>query len=215
MIRLSSLTLLVGALGMAAISAPAFAFDFSGVGFCGRKEPWSGACWNDARFKAQNACLASGCKKCTVNSHAALDKDTAPCDFGVTTPGRYTCFSTCQDAPACATPPTVSVSATPTSIWPPNKKMVAVTLSGTVTNAPGCTLSAASYALADEYGANQAGPLIVGDNGSFSVTVYVQAWRNGTDKDGRSYSFSASATNQSGAGTSNEAVSTVPHSQRR
>lgn len=212
-------TWLAAALGVALLGASASAqsFPFSGIGIprveC-KSEPWSGSCWNAARFKAQNACRASGCSQCSVNSHAALDKDTAPCDFGVSTPNRYTCYSMCLDKPKCTTAPTVDASVNTTTIWPPNRKMVAVTLSGTVSNPTGCTLSGASYALVDEYGANQAGPLVVAPNGTFSVTVYVQAWRNGTDKDGRSYSFTASATNQAGTGVSNAAESRVPHDQR-
>ncbi len=218
MIKIPYVSLLMAAFGVALLGNSAFAEPF----FCAigiprvecKSEPYSGSCWNAARFKAANACRASGCQNCSVNQSAGIPQPDAPCDFGVTTPNRYTCCSSCLDKPKCAAAPTITAYVTPDRIWPPNKKLTAVTLSGTVTNGAGCKLSGASYALADEYGANQAGPLTIGANGSYSVTIYVQAWREGTDRDGRSYSFTASATNETGTGVSNAAISSVPHDQR-
>lgn len=187
---------------MSFLGSVAHAATFSGTGPTGCTDK---RCWLTARQNAFNSCKASGCHQCTISA-AAWDQ----CVFN----NGYTCTSTCQDAPVCASAPTVTASVTPGKIWPPNKKMVALTLSGTVTNPTGCTLTGAAFTLTDEYGANQAAPLTLGANGSFSATVYVQAWRNGSDIDGRSYSFAASATNQAGTGVSNAAVSTVLHSQR-
>jgi len=118
-------------------------------------------------------------------------------------------------AAACSLQPVITASANTSLIWPPNHKMVPLTISGTISQEPGCSLVGAFYRLNDEYGVNQAGSLTVGPNGGdYSVTVYVEAWRLGTDMDGRAYTFTVDASNQAGPGTSNAVVATVPHDQR-
>jgi hypothetical protein len=51
----------------------------------------------------------------------------------------------------CTTPPVITVSTTPTALWPPNGSMIPVTVSGTITDS-GCTVTSAAYVVTDEYG---------------------------------------------------------------
>ena len=55
------------------------------------------------------------------------------------------------------TPPAVSVSANPSSLWPPNGKMVPVAVSGAITDSlSGVDPSTAAFAVVDEYGQRSA-----------------------------------------------------------
>ncbi len=115
------------------------------------------------------------------------------------------------------TPPVITISAMPATLWPPNGEMVAVTVSGTITDAgSGVNVSAAAYAVTDEYGSVQpSGHITLGESGSYSFTIQLQASRNGDDRDGRQYTITGSA--QDNAGNKGSAASgvTVPHDQRK
>ena len=119
-----------------------------------------------------------------------------------------------NNAPFCTTPPLVTVSTTPTSLWPPNGKMVPVVVSGTITD-PGCTVTTAAYAVTDEYGEVQPnGPLTLGPGDVYSFTVFLEASRRGSDIDGRLYTVTVSAKNNAGITGSKASAVIVPHDQR-
>jgi glycosidase len=113
------------------------------------------------------------------------------------------------------TSPAVSVSASPSSLWPPNGKMVPVTVFGTIMDSlSGVNRSTSAFAVADEYGTVQpSGPVSLGPTGSFSFTVLLQASRNGNDKDGRQYRITVSASDFAGNRGSAATIVTVPHDQ--
>ena len=113
------------------------------------------------------------------------------------------------------TPPVVNVSASPSSLWPANGKMVPVTVSGTITDSlSGVNPSTAAFAVVDEYGSIQpTGPVSLGAGGSYSFTILLQASRNGNDKNGRQYTITVSATDYAGNLGSAAAIVTVPHDQ--
>jgi Bacterial Ig-like domain len=113
------------------------------------------------------------------------------------------------------TPPVVSVSASPSSLWPPNGKMVPVTVSGTITDTlSGVNPSTAVFAVVDEYGLIQpSGPVSLGPGGSYSFIVLLQASRNGGDKNGRQYTITVSASDYAGNVGSAATIVTVPHDQ--
>ncbi len=113
------------------------------------------------------------------------------------------------------TPPVVSVSASPSSLWPPNGKMVPVTVFGTITdNLSGVDPSTAAFKVVDEYGSVQpSGSVTLGSGGSYSFTISLQASRNGTDKNGRLYTITVSARDLAGNLGSAATTVTVPHDQ--
>lgn len=118
-----------------------------------------------------------------------------------------------NNTPFCTTPPVVTLSVTPTSLWPPNGKMVPVTVSGTITE-PGCTITSAAYAVKDEYGEVQpSGPVRLGAGGAYSFTVLLQASRLGSDLDGRLYTITVEASNNAGKTGSQAGRVIVPHDQ--
>jgi hypothetical protein len=88
-------------------------------------------------------------------------------------------------------PPTITVSANPPSLWPPNGKMVPVVVSGTATDASGINLS----------------------SGTYSFAVSLQSLRNGNDKDGRQYTIAVQAEDNAGNVGSASTLVVVPHDQ--
>ncbi len=114
------------------------------------------------------------------------------------------------------TPPVITVSGTPRVLWPPNGKMVPVTVSGTITDTgSGVNVNSAAYAVKDEYGEVQPhGPITLGPGGAYSFRVLLQASRLGTDLDGRRYTVTVRAKDNAGNGGSKTSVVTVPHDQR-
>src|SRR2546425_2350 len=114
------------------------------------------------------------------------------------------------------TPPTITVGVNPKMLWPPNGKMVPVTVSGTITDTgSGVNVTRAAYSVTDEYGEVQpAGAITLGAGGSYSFTVLLQASRLGTDLDGRHYTITVRASDNSGNIGSQASGVTVPHDQR-
>jgi glycosidase len=113
------------------------------------------------------------------------------------------------------TPPVVAVSASPSTVWPANGKMVPVTIFGTITdNLSGVDPHSASFRVVDEYGIIQPhGPVIVGTGGSFSFIVSLQASRQENDLDGRQYTITVTASDLAGNIGRGATIVTVPHDQ--
>ena len=113
------------------------------------------------------------------------------------------------------TPPAIVISANPLSLWPPNGKMVPVTISGTITDTgSGVNPSSGSFAVSDEYGTVQpADPFTINPDGTYFFTVNLQASRQGSDKDGRQYTISVFAKDDTGNLGSSSIVVSVPHDQ--
>jgi hypothetical protein len=115
------------------------------------------------------------------------------------------------------TPPGITISARPTTLWPPNRKLVPVTVSGTITDEPGGSgvdASTATYAATDEYGLVQpSGPVTLGSNGRYTFTISLQASRQGNDQDGRHYTITVSAEDHAGNLSTASTIVAVPHDQ--
>src|SRR5581483_4740084 len=75
------------------------------------------------------------------------------------------------------TPPVITISETPSTIWPPNGKMVPVSVQGTITDTgSGVNASTARYAVVDEYGRVQpSGSITLLAGGKYSFRILLQA----------------------------------------
>ena len=121
-------------------------------------------------------------------------------------------------APPDVTLPTIKVSANPEVVWPPNGRMVPITVSGIIKDdepgGTGINPSTAAYAVTDEYGLVQdGGSVSIQAAGSYSFVVYLQAWRHGNDGDGRQYMITVTAQDQARNTGSATAAVIVPHDQ--
>jgi hypothetical protein len=99
-------------------------------------------------------------------------------------------------------PPTISIRATPSILWPPNGNLVTVTVSGTIQDNPGGsgvdTLSACFFVV-DQYRKVQpSGGVTVARDGTYSFTVQLKATREGNDPDGRVYNIAVNASDNNG-----------------
>jgi len=114
-----------------------------------------------------------------------------------------------------ATPPNVTCSANPTTLWPPNGNPVAVTVAGAITDATsGVDSTSATLAVTDEYGQVQpTGRVTVGAGGTYSFGISLIASRNGSDLDGRTYTIVVGGKDNAGNTGSCSTVLTVPHDQ--
>lgn len=104
------------------------------------------------------------------------------------------------------TTPTVTVSASPNSLWPPNNKMKNVLISGSATDA-GSGIASITFTVEDEY--NLVEPTLTG----FGQTIQLQAKRYGYDFDGRIYTITATATDNLGHVTTASTLVLVSHDQ--
>jgi hypothetical protein len=117
----------------------------------------------------------------------------------------------------CAQPPSFEITSFgPDTLWPPNHKMIDVVVSGRVILNEGCTLMETGYNIFDEYGVyTSAGQLVVSSDGTFALSLPVEAGRNGNDMDGRYYTITLSARDEAGIGTGSRLDVLVPHDQRK
>jgi hypothetical protein len=116
---------------------------------------------------------------------------------------------------AIVTGPSVTVSASPASLWPPNGRMVLVSVSGVVNDSGGgIRLGTGRYSVTDEYGTVQPkGTVSLAANGSYFFTVLLEASRRGADQGGRNYTVMVSAKDNGGNIGSGSTVVVVPHDQ--
>jgi hypothetical protein len=114
------------------------------------------------------------------------------------------------------TAPAVTASANPSVLWPPDGKMVPVTVSGTIIDVlSGIDPASAGFSVVDDYGLIQpSGPVTVNADGTYSFTVLLEARRRGDDRAGRHYAITVQANDLAGNVGSATVVVTVPHDRR-
>jgi hypothetical protein len=105
------------------------------------------------------------------------------------------------------TPPKGVLAVNQGILWPPNHKMVNVLISGSGTDT-GSGVVSAQFFLEDEYGVITTVPA------GFNTTIPLEAWREGTDMDGRHYTIRALLTDAAGNQTVETATVVVPHDMR-
>jgi len=113
------------------------------------------------------------------------------------------------------TAPTVSLSADPSLIWPPNGRTVPVVISGAGADATS-GLAEVSYVVTDEYGLPLGIPsrLLNGGSATWADQLEVEARRHGYDSDGRVYQVVATLVDVAGNTATATAIIRVPHDQR-
>jgi len=133
----------------------------------------------------------------------------------VPVPGNLVAFNDTWvfEDPQDTTPPVITTSVSPSILWPPNGRMVPVTISGTITDTgSGVDPSSATFHVKDEYGiVHPSGPVEVNDDGSYRVQVLLASSRHGSDLDGRTYTVTVNATDKAGNLGSAETIIRVPH----
>jgi uncharacterized lipoprotein YddW (UPF0748 family) len=156
--------------------------------------------------------------------------DLAPGDFRVTVmPVGQAAYTTECVAPVRAgevatfdvtidrTAPAGTLAADPSVIWPPDNKMMTVTLSGELTDV-GTGLDGVRFRVIDEYG--QVEPAIdpvAGDGGTFvrfSRAFQLEGARRGDDRDGRTYTIEATVTDRACHVTTLRTTVVVLHDRR-
>jgi len=113
------------------------------------------------------------------------------------------------------TSPTITSTANPSNIWPPNGNMVSVIVAGIMTdNLSGISTNSADFVVTDSYGSVQpAGPVSISANGTYSFTVSLEARRDGQDKNGRVYTIKISVPDNAGNSATSTTTVLVPHDQ--
>ncbi|MBI2621844.1 MAG: M23 family metallopeptidase [Candidatus Levybacteria bacterium] len=102
------------------------------------------------------------------------------------------------------TNPSISIWITPQILWPPNGKLVPVTVDGEIQE---LNLSSKTFNIIDEYGFEM--PQI----NDFGKAIYLQAQRNDWDFDGREYIINVEAIDLAGNKSSTQTKVVVPHDQ--
>jgi hypothetical protein len=97
------------------------------------------------------------------------------------------------------TAPTITLSATPSVIWPPNGQTINVTINGNGTDSVS-GLASVSYVVTDEYGMPLGIPVraLSGSLSEWNEMLGVEARREGSDRDGRLYVGVATLTDVAG-----------------
>jgi uncharacterized lipoprotein YddW (UPF0748 family) len=113
------------------------------------------------------------------------------------------------------TTPTISLSADPSVVWPPNGKTIMIDIIGAGTDA-GSGLTEVSYVVMDEYGLPLGIPSrsMKGASATWADQLAVEASRRGYDLDGRVYQVVATLTDVAGNTATATAIIRVPHDQR-
>jgi hypothetical protein len=100
-----------------------------------------------------------------------------------------------------------SISANSAILWPPNHKIVNVLIGGSAAD-DGSGIASTIITVTDEYG--KYNYTVTG----FGSTIPLEAWRESTDMDGRSYTITAVTTDMAGKQSATTATVLVPHDMR-
>ena len=111
------------------------------------------------------------------------------------------------------TPPYITISATPKTLWPANWKLVPVVVSGTIVGlGSSVDTDSVEYVVHDEYDrVEPSGHISLDSTGKYAFTIFLQASRQVNDLDGRRYFIRVSAKDTAGNKAARWARVIVPH----
>ena len=115
------------------------------------------------------------------------------------------------------TSPSIDITPSTRTLWPPNGKMIPVTFTGVITDTDsGADAAAVTFVVMDAYGIIRTGGVVaLGLNGAYSFAIPLEASRDGGDKDGRRYTIVVTAQDNAGNEESRSTTVLVPHDQGR
>lgn len=113
------------------------------------------------------------------------------------------------------TPPTLSISLTPDTIWPPNHKMVLINANISVTDNSDLTPEVKLVTITCNEPIDANSDISGVDFGTNDRSFYIRSDRKGKQKQGRVYTVTYSATDASGNVGTNSATITIPHDRRK
>jgi uncharacterized lipoprotein YddW (UPF0748 family) len=154
---------------------------------------------------------APGLAPGTYRAVAQLNGETLYSNPFTISPGVVTRADLFEDNTA----PEITLTATPSTIFPPNGKMVEVQISG-IGSDELSGLASVSYVVTDEYGTPLSIPArsLSGYESNWTETLTVEARRNGNDRDGRLYRVVATLTDAAGNTSTATADIVVLHDRR-
>jgi hypothetical protein len=109
-------------------------------------------------------------------------------------------------------PPTLTLAASPATLWPPNKRLVSVTVAVTVNDDMDSSPAVALVSITCNDSCNAAQDIAGATLNTDDRTFQLLAWRTGSGS-GRTYTVTYSATDASGNSTTAKTVVTVRHDQ--
>ena len=114
------------------------------------------------------------------------------------------------------TAPTLTLTPSVGSLWPPNHELVADIISGSSTDSgSGVDPDSLTFHVVDEYGAVQpSGRVTIGADGRFTFAAVLEAGRLGADLDGRVYQILVGGRDRAGNPVGGSTFVIVPHDQR-
>lgn len=108
--------------------------------------------------------------------------------------------------------PTITINE-PQNIWPPNGKLANIAVTGTIVDS-GSGVASASYVIADEYNEiSYTGAISLSAEGNFYLSLPLDAYRKGSDTDGRAYYLRVTAIDKVGNASSASKEIKVLHDQ--
>jgi hypothetical protein len=112
--------------------------------------------------------------------------------------------------------PLITMEVAPRVLWPPNGKVVPVTVAGRITDiGSGLVADSVEYAVTDEYGLVQPrGHITLDLAGNYRFTIPLRASRDGNNMNGREYVIWVKARDNAGNRGTKSTVVRVPHDRR-